>query len=74
MLGRDVQRRKQKPRVSPSFCFSKQQSLWTDYKLYLLATTATLDKVNQPVLQVSLCHMQKANQEMSIYIYLDVLP
>jgi hypothetical protein len=69
-----VGRRRQKPGVSLSFCFSKQQSLWTEYKLYLLPTATTLDNVKKPAIQVALCHVQKVDQEMPIYIYLDVLP
>lgn len=38
------------------------------------ATAAALDNVRRPMLQCALRYVQKVDQEMSIYISLDVLP
>lgn len=38
------------------------------------ATAATLDNVKRPMLQCALRYVQKVDQEMSIYISLEVLP
>lgn len=74
MLGGGVQRKKLKLGDSLSFPVSKQQSSWIEYKLYLLPQLQHLDNVKRPMLQCALRYVQKVDQEMSIYISLDVLP